>query len=168
MAEQIGINSEVNRVKSEIDRVDAIFTVATGSMGYQEINYHLIDEDRDRSSVRQSHTFRQSIDESPKEKSSLKSRSSPVQSRHTIELIDSKVLNTSPENGNYCNFLRKNDKIFFVLVAKKEIELKLPDDENRKVRFSLPEIDSSNQQEKKYPIKKGIKTSLKTIFIQIF
>lgn len=107
MAEQIGINSEVNRVKSEIDRVDAIFTVATGSMGYQEINYHLIDEDRDRSSVRQSHTFRQSIDESPKEKSSLKSRSSPVQSRHTIELIDSKVLNTSPENGNYCNFLRK-------------------------------------------------------------
>jgi len=104
MAEQIGINSEVNRVKSEIDRLDAIFTVATGPMGYQEINYHLIDQDQDRRTVRQSLPYRQSIDESPKEKSSLKLRSSPLQARRKIELIDSKGLNTSPENGNLCDF----------------------------------------------------------------
>jgi hypothetical protein len=56
MTEQIlpiGIDSEVKHVKSEIDRVDAIFTVATGPMGNQEVNYHLLDEERDRRTIRQ-------------------------------------------------------------------------------------------------------------------
>ena len=91
MVEHIGISSEVKNVRSEIDHVDAIFTVPTGPMGYQQINYHLIDEDR--RTIRESLPFIQSIDESLKEKS-------PIQSRQTIQLIDSKVSNNSPENGN--------------------------------------------------------------------
>lgn len=130
----IGIDSEVKHVESEIDRVDAIFAVATGSMGHQEVNYHIIDEDRDR------RTTRQSINKSP------------LKHRRSIESIVS-------DNSQYSCL----EDIFifdFFLVLKKEIQSKISDDSNRQPRFSLPEIDSSNQQEKKYQIKKGIKTFL--------
>jgi len=84
----IGIDSEIKHVKSEIDRADAIFTVATGPIGHQEVNYHLIDEKRDDQAIRQS------IDESTKEKSSLKSRLSPLQYQRTIE---SELVNNIPK-----------------------------------------------------------------------
>ena len=103
MAEQIGIRSKVKNVTSELDHVDAIFTVATGPMGHQGINYHLIDGDRDHPTVRLSLPFRPSIDES-----SLKSQPSPVQSRRTIELFDSKAPKTSSDKSNECKLSRQN------------------------------------------------------------
>jgi len=96
MEEQIfpvGINSEIKHVKSEIDRVDAIFTVATGPMGRQEVNYHIIDDQQDRRTIRQSLPYIQPIKESPKEKS-----------RRTIELIDPKISNDFQENHSSCGF----------------------------------------------------------------
>jgi hypothetical protein len=127
-------------INPEIDRVDAIFTVATGPIGRQEVNYHIIDDEQDRRTIRQSLPYIQPINQSPKEKSLLKSR-------RTIELIDPKILN---------NFS----------VSTKEIQSKTSDDYNRRARFSLPEIDSSNQQEKTYQIKKGIKTFVENFYVK--
>jgi hypothetical protein len=127
-------------INPEIDRVDAIFTVATGPIGRQEVNYHIIDDEQDRRTIRQSLPYIQPINQSPKEKSLLKSR-------RTIELIDPKILN---------NFS----------VSTKEIQSKTSDDYNRRARFSLPEIDSSNQQEKTYQIKKGIKIFVENFYVK--
>lgn len=127
-------------INPEIDRVDAIFTVATGPIGRQEVNYHIIDDEQDRRTIRQSLPHIQPINQSPKEKSLLKSR-------RTIELIDPKILN---------NFS----------VSTKQIQSKTSDDYNRRARFSLPEIDSSNQQEKTYQIKKGIKIFVENFYVK--
>jgi hypothetical protein len=40
-------------------------------------------------------------------------------------------------------------------VSKKTVQDTIVDDSDKKGRFSLPEIDSSNQQEKECHIKKG-------------
>jgi len=127
-------------INPEIDRVDAIFTVATGPIGRQEVNYHIIDDEQDRRTIRQSLPYIQPINQSPKEKSLLKSR-------RTIELIDPKILNDFS-------------------VSTKEIQSKTSDDYNRRARFSLPEIDSSNQQEKTYQIKKGIKNFVENFYVK--
>jgi hypothetical protein len=149
----IGIDSEGKHVKSEIDRVDAIFAVTTGPVGRQEVNYRIIDEGRDRRTIQQSSHYSQPINESSKEKSSLKSKLSPLQYRRTIEFIDSEILNHLQENR---------------LVSKKGIQPKTSDDSNRKARFSLPEIDSSNHQEKKYQIRKGIKIFVENFYAKYF
>lgn len=101
----IGIESELKNVRSENDRVDAMFAVATGPMGNQEVNYHFNNDERDR------HTLRQS------------------------QLIDTKVLKDVQE----------------ILEPKKEIDSKTSDNHDRKARFSLPEIDTSDRQEKVEP-----------------
>jgi hypothetical protein len=119
----IGIDSEIAHVKSEIDRVDGIFTVATGPMGHQEVNYHIINEERDCRTIQ--HT--PSITEFPKEKLSLKSQSN----RSSIGISGSEISN------------KTKDK----------------EDHDRKARFSLPEIDSTNQQEIKYKTKKSKKNN---------
>ncbi len=76
----IGIDSEIEHVKSEIDRVDAIFTVATGPMGHQEINYHIIDEERDQQSF-----------------------PSPLPPyRRTVEFFDSEILDKFQEDHSNC------------------------------------------------------------------
>jgi hypothetical protein len=51
MTEQIlpiGIDSTLDHVQSEADRVDALFT---GPIGFQQVNYHTINEDRQRYSL---------------------------------------------------------------------------------------------------------------------
>jgi hypothetical protein len=132
----IGIDSEVEHVKSEIDRVDAIFTVATGPMGHQEINYHIIDEERDQ------HTTQQSFP--------------PLLSyRRTVEFSGSEMLDQFQEDHSNC--ILKN-----IVVPVNGIQHKTSDDDNRKARFLLPEIDSSRQHDKKYSTKKGIIIFVKT------
>jgi len=80
----IGIDSEIEHVKSEIDRVDAIFTVATGPMGHQEINYHIIDEERDQ------HTTQQAFPP-------------PLPPyRRTVEFFDSEILDKFQEDHSNC------------------------------------------------------------------
>ena len=79
----VGIDSDVKDGQSEIDRVNAIFTVTTGSMGNQQVNYHLIDEERDRRTIRQSLPVTQLINQSSKEKFSFQSL---AQSPDTIDL----------------------------------------------------------------------------------
>jgi hypothetical protein len=97
----IGIDSEIKHVQSEIDRIDAIFTVATGPMGHQEVNYHIIDEERDHRATQQSLPHIISITESLRTKSSLKSRSSSSQYQHSNELFESEKLNEDQQDrGN--------------------------------------------------------------------
>ena len=48
-----------------------------------------------------------------------------------------------------------SDRICCVLATKKGVESKIIDNPIREARFSLPEVDSSNQQENKYPVKKS-------------
>ena len=44
----IGIDSTLDQAS---DRIDALFTVSTGSIGFQQVNYHTIDEERKRYSL---------------------------------------------------------------------------------------------------------------------
>ena len=84
MVEEIsttGMDSELRKVKS--DHVDAMFAVVTGSMGNQDLNYHLNDDEQGR------RTIRQSLAQSPK-----------AQSRRSIPLIEMKLWRNSEENGN--------------------------------------------------------------------
>ncbi|UJR31663.1 hypothetical protein I4U23_019144 [Adineta vaga] len=117
----IGIDSEIAHVQSEIDRVDAIFTVPTGPMGHQEINYHIIDEERKQSIPRTSLTI----------------KSSQVKV-HTANTDDSEILNKSSDNH----------------ILNHVAHHQTSDDNDRKARFLLPEIDSTKQSENKYPTKK--------------
>jgi hypothetical protein len=98
----IGIDSEIEHVKSEIDRIDAIFTVATGPMGHQEVNYHIINEERDHHVTHQTLPHIIPITESLRQKSSLKLRSSSLQFQHTSEVFDSEKLNTHQEDHGNC------------------------------------------------------------------
>jgi hypothetical protein len=88
-------------IDSEIDRVDAIFNVATGPMGHQEINYHLIEAERDHRPVRQSLPYVQPINESSKEKTSSQLRTSPLQYRRTI---NSEILKDFQKDHGDCRF----------------------------------------------------------------
>lgn len=47
----IGIDSTVEHVQSETGRIDGLFTVPTGSIGSQQVNYHPIEEERQRYSL---------------------------------------------------------------------------------------------------------------------
>lgn len=94
MAEQIvtiGSDSELKKVRSEPDHVDTMFTVVTGSMGNQDLNYHLDDDKQGRRTIRQSLAQAQVIDQSPRVK---------AHSRRSIPLIEMGLWRHSQENGN--------------------------------------------------------------------
>ncbi|CAF4037644.1 unnamed protein product [Rotaria sp. Silwood2] len=142
MVEQIlpiGIDSEIEHVKSEIDRIDGMFTVATGPMGHQEVNYHIIDDERDYRTTQQFVSHTKSIVEPPKENLSLKSPLSSLPYQHNAEVFDSEIINEHQDE-----------------ISNKWIQNKISDNYNRKARFSLPEIDVYDQQEKRFLIKKSI------------
>ncbi|CAF3838323.1 unnamed protein product [Rotaria sp. Silwood1] len=141
----IGIDSEIEHVKSEIDRIDGMFTVATGPMGHQEVNYHIIDNERDYHTTQQLFSNTKSIIESPNENLSLQTPSSSLPYQHNVEFWDSNIINEYQDD-----------------ISNKWIENKIIDNYNRKARFSLPEIDGYDQQEKKILIKK-INKSLRYI-----
>ncbi|CAF3771014.1 unnamed protein product [Rotaria sp. Silwood1] len=141
----IGIDSEIEHVKSEIDRIDGMFTVATGPMGHQEVNYHIIDNERDYHTTQQLFSNTKSIIESPNENLSLQTPSSSLPYQHNVEFWDSNIINEYQDG-----------------ISNKWIENKIIDNYNRKARFSLPEIDGYDQQEKKILIKK-INKSLRYI-----
>ncbi|CAF4799412.1 unnamed protein product [Rotaria sp. Silwood1] len=133
----IGIDSEIEHVKSEIDRIDGMFTVATGPMGHQEVNYHIIDNERDYHTTQQLFSNTKSIIESPNENLSLQTPSSSLPYQHNVEFWDSNIINEYQDD-----------------ISNKWIQNQIIDNYNRKARFSLPEIDGYDQQEKKILIKK--------------
>ncbi|CAF0812926.1 unnamed protein product [Rotaria sordida] len=141
----IGIDSEIEHVTSEIDRIDGMFTVPTGPMGHQEVNYHIIDDERDYHTTQQLFSHTKSISEFPKENLSLKSLLSALPYQYNAEFLDSEILNEYQDD-----------------ISNKWIQNKISDNYDRKTRFSLPEIDVYDQQEKKFLIKK-INNSLKYI-----
>ena len=131
-------------IEGEIDRVDAIFTVPTGPIGQQEVNYHVIDEQRTQSIVR-----------SPKEVLPVNSSEIPLQELDSIKITDPQLLNNSPDNESTlvsANYLYEAQ----LLLAVHEVtHHKISDSNREKAQFSLPEIDSTKQSGKKYPMKKS-------------
>ncbi|CAF3752015.1 unnamed protein product [Rotaria socialis] len=124
------------------DHIDGLFTVVTGPMGHQQVNYHIIDEER---------SHQKSINEFPNESSLLKSQLSS--STHNNEILGSEILTKlSP--------LIELERLAFL------IENKLPDNYDRAARFSLPEIDSSNQYQIKNSIDKNFDFKF-TLFLNI-
>ncbi|CAF1614550.1 unnamed protein product [Rotaria magnacalcarata] len=113
------------------DHIDGLFTVVTGPMGHQQVNYHIIDEER---------SHQKSKNDFPNESAFLKPQLSS--STHNNEFLDSEILtNLSPRID-----IEQMDRN------------KISDNYDRTARFSLPEIDSSNQ----YQIK-NINNSLRSI-----
>lgn len=47
----VGIDSTIEHVEAETGRIDGLFTVPTGSIGAQKVNYHPINEERQRYSL---------------------------------------------------------------------------------------------------------------------
>ncbi|CAF1204131.1 unnamed protein product [Adineta ricciae] len=129
-------------VEGGLDRVDAIFTIPTGPIGQQEVNYHVIDEQRTQSIARLS-----------KEVLPANSSESPLQELHSINITDSQSLNNSPDNE--MNQVTHRD---------------ISDSNREKAQFSLPEIDNTKRPGKKYPMKKThttFKNIQKTRFYEI-
>ena len=126
MTEQIlpiGIDSTLDHVQSEADRIDALFTVPTGPMGFQQVNYHTIDEERQRYSL----TLLTSTIAEPFE----------TQRTSGISVTDDRHLHAqNTGKGSILSDLNTGE-------ARNDVKTnRLP------ARFSLPEIDSSSQHEK--------------------
>ncbi|CAF4559353.1 unnamed protein product [Rotaria magnacalcarata] len=102
-------------------------------MGHQQVNYHIIDEER---------SHQKSKNDFPNESSFLKPQLSS--STHNNEFLDSEILtNLSPRID-----IEQMDRN------------KISDNYDRTARFSLPEIDSSNQYQIKNSIEKHLTPNL--------
>ncbi|CAF1456854.1 unnamed protein product [Adineta ricciae] len=134
-------------IEDEIDRIDAIFTVPTGPIGRQEVNYHVIDEQRI-----------QSIAHSSKEVLPANSSEAPLQELDSIKITDPQSLNNSSDKKSAL----VSDNYFYetqlLLAVNPVTHREISEANGEKAQFSLPEIDNTKQSGKKYPMKKTYTT----------